>query len=277
MRQKGDFNFAQMLSRLHTADHSPDDIEVLKSKIISRASEHYPKTALHIFPTRADVESHNSSLLNAQPEEKVDIVAITKYPRVLKNYDCSQVVGGLCHHLRLCKNARIMLVKNLDVADGLVNGATGIILDILHNEQSSPMPKALIVKFDNRNIGRLARQSSKISLQSYKDGVPILPVEVKQNAGRSDTSPEITRIQFPVVLCWACTIHKVQGQTLDNVVISFKRLRTKGQAYVAFSRITSLRGLFLLDFNADAIKKDNSVSEEMTRLRNEKSIHLFFR
>lgn len=140
-----------------------------------------------------------------------------------------------------------MLIKNLDVSDGLVNGATGKILDIIHSESSSSFPKAIVIQFDNRKIGRIARQS-KISLQGYECGVPILPAEVKQNAGRSDSSPEITRIQFPVVLCWACTIHKVQGATLDKVVTSFKKLRTKGQAYVAVSRATSLQGLFLLDF-----------------------------
>lgn len=156
------------------------------------------------------------------------------------------MVGGLPYSLTLCKNARIMLIKNLDVSDGLVNGATGKILDIIHSESSSSFPKAIVIQFDNRKIGRIARQSSKISLQGYECGVPILPAEVKQNAGRSDSSPEITRIQFPVVLCWACTIHKVQGATLDKVVASFKKLRTKGQAYVAVSRATSLQGLFYL-------------------------------
>lgn len=96
--------------------------------------------------------------------------------------------------------------------------------------------------------------------------IPILPAEVKQNAGRSDSSPEITRIQFPVVLCWACTIHKVQGATLDKVVASFKKLRTKGQAYVAVSRATSLQGLFLLDFKPELIKADDMVLKEMNRL-----------
>ncbi|KAJ8314028.1 hypothetical protein KUTeg_008589 [Tegillarca granosa] len=54
MRQKGDLEFAEMLSRLRTAD----DIEILKSKLISRTDVHYPTTALHIFLTRADVDMH---------------------------------------------------------------------------------------------------------------------------------------------------------------------------------------------------------------------------
>lgn len=66
------------------------------------------------------------------------------------------MVGGLPYSLTLCKNARIMLIKNLDVSDGLVNGATGKILDIIHSESSSSFPKAIVIQFDNRKIGRIA-------------------------------------------------------------------------------------------------------------------------
>lgn len=244
MPQREDRMFAEMLNRLRTATHTEEDICTLKSRIISPLSEIYPHDALHIFATRNDVDHHNAQMLSKQTEEKIEISSINKIPNVVKNFDILQMVGGLPYSLTLCKNARIMLIKNLDVSDGVVNGATGKILDIIHSESSSSFPKAIVIQFDNRKIGRIARQSSKISLQGYECGVPILPAEVKQNAGRSDSSPEITRIQFPVVLCWACTIHKVQGATLDKVVASFKKLRTKGQAYVAVSRATSLQGLF---------------------------------
>lgn len=266
MRQREDRMFAEMLNRLRTATHTEEDICTLKSRIISPLSEIYPHDALHIFATRNDVDHHNAQMLSKQTEEKIEISSINKIPNVVKKFDILQMVGGLPYSLTLCKNARIMLIKNLDVSDGLVNGATGKILDIIHSESSSSFPKAIVIQFDNRKIGRIARQSSKISLQGYECGVPILPAEVKQNAGRSDSSPEITRIQFPVVLCWACTIHKVQGATLDKVVASFKKLRTKGQAYVAVSRATSLQGLFLLDFKPELIKADDMVLKEMNRL-----------
>ncbi|KAJ8314405.1 hypothetical protein KUTeg_008966, partial [Tegillarca granosa] len=48
------------------------------------------------------------------------------------------------------------------------------------------MPKALIVKFDNRNVGRIARQTSRISMSSYKDGVPILPTVHYANRERKN-------------------------------------------------------------------------------------------
>ena len=33
--------------------------------------------------------------------------------------------------------------------------------------------------------------------------------------------PEIQRTQFAITLAWACTVHKVQGLTMDRIVINF--------------------------------------------------------
>ena len=49
---------------------------------------------------------------------------------------------------------------------------------------------------------------------------------------------EIKRVQLPLTLAWATTIHmyKVQGLTLNEIVVDMKGSRfSPGQAYVAFS------------------------------------------
>ena len=79
---------------------------------------------------------------------------------------------------------------------------------------------------------------------------------------------EITRAQFPLTLAWATTLHKVQGLTLDEIVVDMKGGRfSPGQAYVAFSRVKKLEGLHILNFNPNAIKASPYIKVEMDRLK----------
>ena len=75
------------------------------------------------------------------------------------------------------------------------------------------------------------------------------------------------RCQFPLTLGWACTIHKVQGKTLDKIVVSMNSRFMPGQAYVALSRVRNLDGLYLLGFKGNKIKVNYQVVQEMQRLR----------
>ena len=181
--------------------------------------ETYPHDALHIFSERRFVQEHNIMMLNKLDGQQIIVTAITKVPPSVKQLDVTGLVSGLPHQIHLAKNARVMLIRNCIAADGLVNGGTGTILDILQSSQTEHMPKAIIVRFDNDQIGSLSRQSSTIPLHQYDVGTPIFPKEAK-HAGKSLTSPEVTRIQIPLILSWSITIHKVQGATLKQVVIS---------------------------------------------------------
>ena len=71
-----------------------------------------------------------------------------------------------------------------------------------------------------------------------------------------------------MTVAFACTIHKVQGLTLDTVVVSMKaRCFSAGQVYVALTRVRSLEGLYLLDFDKNNIKASPQVTSEMAMLR----------
>jgi len=67
-----------------------------------------------------------------------------------------------------------------------------------------------------------------------------------------------TRKQFPLSLGWAVTIHKSQGQTLENVKTGLSQnvIFAEGQAYVAMSRVKTLNGLYLRSFDPDCVKAD---------------------
>ena len=54
---------------------------------------------------------------------------------------------------------------------------------------------------------------------------------------------------------WAITIHKAQGISLDAAIIDIgDDIFESGQTYVALSRVKSLEGLYLINFNFKNIK-----------------------
>jgi ATP-dependent DNA helicase PIF1 len=126
--------------------------------------------------------------------------------------------------LELCVGAQVMLLKNLDVSRGLVNGSRGVVVAI---DRATMVPW---VRFVAGNVT-----------------IPIAPVEFRLD---DDDNPNaITRMQVPLKLAWAITVHKAQGMTLDCARVSLQALFASGQAYVALSRVRSLTGLHIVESN----------------------------
>ena len=76
------------------------------------------------------------------------------------------------------------------------------------------------------------------------------------------------RSQFPITAASAITIHKSQGLTLKHVVTDVgNTVFSCGQAYVVLSRVTSLDGLYLINFDPRSVKALDSAILEYNRLR----------
>jgi hypothetical protein len=58
-----------------------------------------------------------------------------------------------------------------------------------------------------------------------------------------------TRTQFPVILMYAITCHKSQGQTLPAAVVHCTKEFVPGLIYVSFTRVTKSTHLQVLNFN----------------------------
>jgi len=70
---------------------------------------------------------------------------------------------------------------------------------------------------------------------------------------------QASRTQIPLILAWALSIHKAQGQTLERVRVDLGKVFEKGQAYVALSRATCQDGLQVLRFDPKKVMAHDKV------------------
>lgn len=78
---------------------------------------------------------------------------------------------------------------------------------------------------------------------------------------------KIVRRAFPLIACWAYTIHKVQGMTFQKIVIDIgSSVFEPGMAYVALSRVTTQQGLFITNFDIRSIEANDETLKENERL-----------
>lgn len=277
MRQKEDLHFAELLNRIRIGSHTENDIKLLESRKISQNDK--LNSYLHVYARNSDVDHFNSEQLVNLQQPVQTYTAIDKRPESLKNFEIkndSKFTGGLPCELTLALGARVMLIRNIDVADGLVNGSQGQIVAFIKSGKGDTV--AIAIKFDNQNVGLDTRRKSPYMLQlkAQPDSTPILRSETTFTVTRKNNSLTVYRYQFPLKLAWACTIHKVQGLTMDNIVVSFDGRFGGGQAYVALSRSKSLTGLHIISLDTSKIKVNKQVQKEMNRLRSERALGFYY-
>jgi len=141
--------------------------------------------------------------------------------------------------LLLTIGCQVMLLVNLDLKKGLVNGATGIVVDFEVDPEtpgSAPFP---VVKFHNGLQQTIRKFTWKPEHPKYA----------------------LKRTQVPLMLSWAITVHRAQGATLPCVIADLREAFSPGMAYVILSRIQSLEGLYLEGIRYSKIKCDPRVKK----------------
>ncbi|XP_033832459.1 uncharacterized protein LOC117379863 [Periophthalmus magnuspinnatus] len=261
VRQK-DTTFAELLNRLRTRSKGTpmlhEDIHILQSRETGEES-----SALHIFPTNSQVNEHNFNQLKATcPDYQTIDAQDYHYNRKTGKMESKVTphskdnLTSLQKQLFLGVPARVMLCKNIDVEDGLVNGVCGTVTHISETERNG-LPEAVYVQFDDINVGTQRRKKYPSTAPALINSTRIQPEEERANSKGGK------RRQFPLALAWAVTIHKVQGLTVDNAVVSLKQVFASGQSYVALSRVRSLDGLIIQDFDEKAIYCNDEVKHAL--------------
>jgi ATP-dependent DNA helicase PIF1 len=197
-----------------------------------------------LFSKNTDVDSINEKNIHALNKPLKPFVAKTEI-RITSDLDPSQIPTGdtllrfvqrldndsnYAQNLTLCVGCQVMLLVNKDMSQGLVNGSRGIVVDFRY------------------------------------DGVPIVqflqgePIAIPMHEWASNDCPFLLRLQIPLRVAYALTIHKSQGATLDCALIDIgKNTFECGQAYVALSRVRSLDSLYVWNLEPSKINAHSAV------------------
>ena len=76
MRQCGDSQLIDLLNNVSARDLQPDNINILKSRIIQPGTEGYPCNALHIFAQNANANRYNDEMLDSNENKLLSKKAI---------------------------------------------------------------------------------------------------------------------------------------------------------------------------------------------------------
>lgn len=232
LRQE-DIEFQECLNEIRLGECSESTEEILKSRLGVKLNIN------GIEPTKLYSKNEIVNRVNSEKLQKLissgkkkfnyksDIVH-NKIPERELEYlkkkiekDCPAI-----NNLTLAVGAQVIIIKNISIEKGIVNGSRGIVIDL--------EPDLIKIKFINGKEIDVERTSWKIEENNYF----------------------IVKNQFPVKLAYALTIHKSQGTTIDFVEtnISNTSIFEYGQVYTVLSRCKSLEGLTLNDFDKEAIK-----------------------
>ena len=271
-RQGEDKQYADMLNRFRVGAQTTEDVDLLKTRVVTRDDKSVPADALMVSGTNAVVDKHNLKKLNQLRGELVVLKALvhTSNKGEFKPplYYGTVIGTTLQYELKLKIGCKVMLVSNLDVCDGLVNGSLGTVVAFVYNKKKI---KYIMVKFDDVEDGKNRRKNFSFE-EKYPGATPIEEMEVtfslsKDKGGASSCG---TAVNFPLRLCFITTAHKLQGGTVKKpncLVLDLDCRLQRAMVYVMLSRIQSIEQLYILEkLPVDQIKPFEEALKELGRL-----------
>ena len=221
-RQKDEV-FIDVLANLREGSNLSESLAVLNSRCtITNTS---PKGAVWLCPRNAEVDMHNTRELHKIHEPAYRYTGSLYGTFKQKNLPAP-------FELVLKVGAQVMFTQN-DPNKAWVNGTIGTVVRL--EEPDNYSSGTIEVLLDNGE--EVCVKPARWADCKYEWDEKLKQI-VRTETGRYT--------QFPLMLAWAITIHKSQGQTLEKVHIDLGAGAFEvGQTYVAISRCRSIEGLSL--------------------------------
>jgi len=227
--------YSEMLARIRKGEHLPEDNVELFKRVKAYNELDLDSKQFEILPTflsckKVDVDEKNKEELDKNINETIFYLSNDEYTHtdILPLLECLAP-----KKLELKVGAQVMLKVNINIEEGYVNGSRGVIIDCKSDNISVKFVKGEIMTFERHEF-------------KYEDDGKVLG----------------TRLQFPFILAYCLTIHKIQGSTIDCAIIDIgNSIFENHMSYVALSRVKSLNGLYIKSFNPYKIKVDQKVKD----------------
>jgi DNA replication protein DnaC len=272
VRQQNDPEFGELLSRVRTGQMTTEDLQAIKN-LENIPTDDFPPDTVHLFLTNEQVRQCNADKIAPLPnkltikatdsrrETHTNTVPVTITSKKLGD------TGGLPESLTIALGAKLMITKNINVQDHLVNGAVGT-LEHIDINPAKPMNGTLYLHFTNDKTGA---QTKSYSPPHLRHCVPIKPMTERFILDKK-CPVQVERTMYPLVLAFAMTTHKSQGGTYETLIADFSIPPTMtttqpGQIYTVLSRITERKGLKLINFSPQKIKVNEAALKEMQRMQ----------
>jgi ATP-dependent DNA helicase PIF1 len=279
MRQQGEepeqVRFKQILENIRDGKIIEDDWHVLMTRRLSILPPDERNLfldnpeCLFLRATTEKAEQGNTAKLNKLPFPCFSVLAKHTGDPKVKTLNADKF-EGLRQVAELAKGAKVMLTRNLWTEAGLVNGASGVVVDVVFADHNDPLLAPSRSQHPDYVLVDFPKYSGPPFIQELPTVLPIVPMTAFTRNGASGT-----RTQFPLMLAWEMTVHKAQGLTVDRCCVDIgETVFAAHLEYVALSRCKQFKGIALVDFTFDRYSKIPTHKHFKERKEEEKRLQL---